>query len=117
MIRKCNERSVNMSKVAAIVQLGYFTSFYEDDDACGIVSQIEKNQDFDCLIRMGYANETGKKGQAEVKKLESFVKKYRNEELSLEDIEKLNVHFSIGDIKCHGVARTDEEIEALKAKA
>ena len=103
-----------MSRVAARVQMGYFNDVYEAEDACGIVREIEKNQDFDCLIGMAFGNGEKKR---EIKKLESFINRYREGSLTLEDIEKLEVHFSIGDIKCHGIARNEDEIAALKEQS
>ena len=32
------------------------------------------------------------------------------------DIKNLNVHLSIANLICHGIAETEEEVEALKAQ-
>ena len=45
---------------------------------------------------------------------EQFIEAQKQLTLTLDDIKNLDIHLSIGDIVCHGVAETEEEIEALK---
>ena len=104
-----------MSKCAALIEIGWIKKCFEADDPCGIIRKVEDIQDFGCLLRMGRMEE-GKKGQKELSKLEAFLDKYYDGTLTLKDIEKLNVHLSIGDIVCHGIAETEEEIAGLKAQ-
>lgn len=104
-----------MSKCAALIEIGWIKKCFEAEDPCGIIRKVEDIQDFGCLLRMGRMEE-GKKGQKELSKLEAFLDKYYDGTLTMEDIEKLNVHLSIGDIACHGVAETEEGIAALKAQ-
>ena len=104
-----------MSKCAAIIELGWVNKCFEADDPCGIIQEVEKFQDFECVIRMGRMEE-GKKGQKELDKLEAFLDKYHEGTLTMEDIQHLNIRLSIADITCHGIAKSDEEVQALKAK-
>ena len=104
-----------MSKCAALIEIGWVKKCFESDDPCGIIRKVEDIQDFGCLLRMGRMEE-GKKGQKELSKLEAFLDKYYDGTLTMEDIRKLNVHLSIGDIVCHGVAETEEGIAALKVQ-
>ena len=104
-----------MSKCAALIEIGWIKKCFEADDPCGIIHKVEDVQDFGCLLRMGRMEE-GKKGQKELSKLEAFLDKYYDNSLTLEDIKDLNVHLSIGDIVCHGVAETEDQIEALKVQ-
>ena len=102
-----------MSKCAALIEIGWVKKCFEADDPCGIIQKVEDIQDFGCLLRMGRMEE-GKKGQKELSKLEAFLDKYYDGTLTMEDIKKLNVHLSIGDIACHGVAENEEQIALLK---
>lgn len=104
-----------MSKCAALIEIGWIKKCFEADAPCGIIRKVEDIQDFGCLLRMGRMEE-GKKGQKELSKLEEFLEKYYDGTLTMEDIRKLNVHLSIGDIVCHGVAETEEGIAALKVQ-
>ena len=103
-----------MGKCAAKIQIGWIDKCFEADDPCGIIRKVEEIQDFGCLLRMGKAEE-GKKGQKELKKLEAFLEKYYNETLTMKDISELNVKLSIGNIVCHGVAETEDQIDNLKS--
>lgn len=100
---------------AAKIKLGWINDCFEGEDAIEIVQKMSVHQDFDCLIRMARMEET-KKGQKEVDKLEEFVKKYYDGTLTMDDIKALDVHLSVGNIVCHGIAETEEEIETLRAK-
>ena len=104
-----------MSKYSALIELGWIKKWFEGNDPCEILRQVEEYQDFDCLLRMGRMEET-KKGQKELSILEAFLDKYYDGTLTMEDIKKLNVHLSIGDIACHGIAETEEGIAALKTQ-
>ncbi len=104
-----------MSKCAAIIEIGYVTKCFEADDPTGIIRKVEDIQDFDCLLRMGYSIE-GKEGRKELAKLEQFLHKYNDDTLTMDDIKELNISLSIGNIACHGIAETAEEIAGLKAK-
>lgn len=101
-----------MSKVAAIIELGWTAALFEADDPCGIIRKVEDVQDFWCLLSMGYLYE-GKTGQRELSKLEAFLQKYYDGSLIMDDIKGLDIHLSAGDIVCHGIAQTEEEIESF----
>ena len=104
-----------MSSCAAIIQMGWFTRVFEGNDPCGIIRELEEVQDLECLLRMGRMEE-GKKGQKELSKLKAFLDKYHDEKLTMRDIKQLNIHLSVGDLVCQGIAETEEEVEALKAR-
>ena len=101
-----------MSKSAAIIELGWLKDCFEAEDPCGIIRKVENVQDFGCLLRMGHMYE-GKAGQRELSKLEAFLQKYYDGSLSMDDIKNLDIHLSIGDIVCHSIAQTEEEIESM----
>lgn len=65
------------------------------------------------MLRMGSIEE-GKEGKKELSKLESFIDKYNEGALDIDDIKNLSVHLSIGSIVCEGIAESEEQIEALK---
>ncbi len=104
-----------MSQYAARIRIGWIDQVFEGDDPCDIIRKVEEVQDFSCMLGMGRMEED-KKGQKELDKLEAFLNKYYDEKLTMKDIQKLNVHLSVGDIVCHGIAESEEEVEALKAK-
>ena len=104
-----------MSKYAAKIEIGWLVQCFEGDDPCGVIREVERVQDFGCLLRMGRMEE-GETGQQELDRLEEFLDKYYDGTLSMDDIKGLKVHLSIGDIVCHGIAMTEEEIEALKVQ-
>ena len=104
-----------MSKCAAIIEIGWITKLFEANDPCGIINRVEEIQDFGCLLRMGKMEE-GKRGQKELSKLESFLNKYYDGSLSMDDIRTLNVSLSIGNIICHGIAENEEQVLTLKEK-
>ena len=103
-----------MSKCAAVIQLGWMTECFEADDPCGIMREAERVQDFRCLLQMGRMQED-KNGQKELSKLEDFLEKYYGGSLTMDDIKTLDIHLSIANITCLGVANSEAEIEALKA--
>lgn len=98
---------------AARIEIGWINNYFEGETASEIMRQVEEYQDFGCLIRMGRMEE-GKKGQIELDKLEAFLEKYYEGTLEISDIEKLDIHLSIGDFICHGIAEGEEEIAKLK---
>ena len=102
-----------MNKCAAIIELGWIKQCFEANDPCGIIRKVEKVQDFDCLLEMGRMEED-EAGQKELDKLEVFLDKYHHKMLTMEDIKALNIHLSIADIICHGIATTPEDVAALK---
>ena len=94
-----------MSKFAAVIELGWIKQCFEADSPCGIIRKVEKVQDFGCLLDMGRMEED-EAGQKELDKLEAFLDKYHHRTLTMEDIKALNIHLSIANIACHGVAAT-----------
>lgn len=86
----------------ANIEMGPFTAKYKGDDPNEIIREIEFEQDFDCLLRMGRMQES-EEYQGELDKLEAFLDKYHDESLTIEDIKGLDIHLSLGNIICHGV--------------
>lgn len=97
-----------MSKCAALIQIGWLKKWFEADDPCGIIKQVEEIQDFSCLLRMGRSEE-GKKGQEQLNELEKFLDKYYDGSLTMEDIKKLNIRLSIGNIFCYEIMEAEEK--------
>lgn len=97
---------------AARIIIGWMDKVYSGDDASEIIKQVEKVQEFDCLISMGRSmGELSE--QNEINKLEQFVSLYRTGELTMQDIKKLDIKLSVGNIKCTGVAESEDEISKL----
>ena len=87
---------------AAKIAFGWVNQWFEGETPTEIIKAMEKYQDFGCLIRMGRENED-EAGQKELDKLEAFLKKYHDNELTMDDIKALNIHLSISDIVCHEI--------------
>ena len=98
---------------AAWIEIGWDNGCFEGETANEIIDKVAAYQDFGCLVMLAQQMES----EAVFKKLEAFVDKYWERELTMDDLKKLNIQLSIGWIKCHGVAEGEEEIKALKEKA
>lgn len=88
---------------------------FEGDSAYDLLSQLQRIQDMNCLVRMGSMMEDAK-GKKELKKLEKVLKKYQNDTLTMEDLAGFNVILSVGSFICLEVAEGEEEIQMLKEK-
>ena len=88
-----------MSKYIVELQVGMDRVKAEADDLCDIIRKVEENQDFGCVLRMGRAMED-EEGQKELDKLEAFLAKYHDDELTAEDVKELNIKLSCGNINC-----------------
>lgn len=95
-----------MSKYTANITIGWFEQNFEGDTPTEIMRSVERIQDFGCLLRMG-REEEGKKGQKELDKLEVFLQKYYENELTIDDIRSLDIKLSIGNIACNEVTEND----------
>ncbi len=80
-----------------------------------IAFQINEVQDILCLAGMASSMEK-KKNKKNVEKLQEFAERYLDEAINREDIEKLDINLSIGDIKCNEIIEGDSAEEQLKAK-
>lgn len=85
---------------SARIELGWVDKWFDGETADEIMKKVEEYQDFDCLISMAWSRE---KKQAEVKKLDEFIRKYNRGELTMEDLKNLDVKLSIANIKCHEI--------------
>ena len=105
-----------MKKYAALIEIGWVKRCFEGNNPYEIIREVEKIQDFSCLMRMGRMEED-RQGQKELNKLERFLRKYYNSTLTIKDIKNLDIHLSLGNIKCHGLAETEEEVIKLISSA
>ncbi len=80
-------------------QVGWMTVSAEGDTMEELVSEIEREQDLQCLVQMVGTMGT-KKDKKEVPKLMDFLDKYYAKQLTAEDVRNLNIHLSVGDLKC-----------------
>ena len=80
-----------------------------------IALKINEVQDILCLAGMAPSMEK-KKNKKNVEKLQEFAERYLDEAINREDIEKLDINLSIGDIKCNEIIEGDSAEEQLKAK-
>ncbi len=103
-----------MKKYAAKIEMGWIKAVFEGDSAREIMDEVARYQDLFCLVGMAQANERGA-GLKEVEKLEALVNGYYGGTLTMEDLKGLNIHLSVGDFICHGIAEGEEEIAKLKA--
>lgn len=97
---------------AAKIELGWANKWFKGETAIEIMRKVEDYQDFGCLIRMSRMYED-KNGQKEIDKLETFINKYYDDELTIEDIKSLDIHLSIGNFKCHRIAIGEEEVQKI----
>ncbi len=95
--------------------LGVQEYVFEGESLEEIMSRFEQVQDLGCLVRMGRSEENAA-GQKQLDKLEAFLEKYYEGNLTPEDIKTLNVKISIGAFRCLGIAEGEEEIDALRQK-
>ena len=104
-----------MSEYAAVFKLGWLVQCFEGDEPREIIEEVEKVQDFECLLEMGRMNERGL-GQIELDKLAVFLEKYHDDTLTMEDIKNFDITLSVGSLSCLGIGETESEIKALKAQ-
>jgi hypothetical protein len=90
----------------ARLEIGWIEEDFQGDTPEDIVREVEKVQDLDCLLRMGYEEE-GKRGRKELDKLAAFLEKYRSGKLTGKDLAALEINLSIGSIKCLSYEETD----------
>ena len=88
---------------AAKIEIGWVNDWFKGTTPSEIIKEVERCQDFGCLLRMGRNNEDDE-GQKELDKLEEFLEKYYSDELSMGDIKNLKICLSIGNIICHEVS-------------
>jgi len=93
--------------------LGHQKYIFKGEDASEIFSEFERIQNLSCLVRMGRANED-EEGQQQLDVLENMLEKYCSGELTMQDLKEFDVEISLGDMKCSGIAETDEELETLQ---
>ena len=98
---------------AAIFEIGMDIVLCEGDTAMELYEAACERQDFHCVLNMGamYEKAAGKK---ELKKLIAFLEKADDGTLTVDDIKALDVHLSIGNIRCRAFAEGEEEITTLK---
>ena len=103
--------------VAAIFEMesmwGPEKHFFEGDDASSLLSQFERVEDLNCLIRMGRM-QGPKKDQKELDKLEALLEKHYSDELTMDDLKKFSIKLSLGKLVVSAVAESDEEIEKIR---
>lgn len=93
-----------MSKYAATFSIGWMTIKAEGNTPAELVQEIEKAQDLQCLVQMAGTMGT-KKDKQEIRKLIDFLGKYNNDELTIDDVQNLDVQLSVGALKCVSVSQ------------
>ncbi len=87
--------------------------FFKGDSPGILLAQFNNVQDLECMSRMGCC--CGSKGdQSELEKLDAFLDKFRNDELTMEDLKDFSLKLSIGKIGVKAIAVNDEEIQKLE---
>lgn len=82
-------------KATIVLDNGYaekheYEGMYPDE----IISQLMRDQDLYCLLRMG------PQFGDDVSQLQNFIDKYEDGELTSDDIKSMNIVLTIGTIKC-----------------
>ena len=98
---------------AAWIEIGWDVDCFEGETANEIIDAVSWHQDFRCLLMMAQQMES----PSTFAKLEAFLDKYWDRELTMDDLKNLKIDLSIGRFYCHGIAEGEEEIKALKEKA
>lgn len=89
---------------------GHEAAVYTGEDAQEILFKFSRSQDLDCLLRMAKENEDAADA------LEDLLDKYNYGELVMADLQTMDIRFPAGAIRCSGIAETDEEVAALRAR-
>lgn len=95
--------------------MGLQQYIFEGGNPCSLLAQFEEVQDLSCLVRMGRMNE-GKRGQKALDQLEELLDRYYAGELTMEELQKVEIKISIGAFRCVKVVEGDEAIAALRAE-
>ncbi len=80
--------------------------------AAELLDSFEEVQNLHCLLRNGRAVEK-KKGQQALDVLEGILEKHYNGELTIEDIQSLDIEIKLGAIRCVTVVDGDDQIAKL----
>lgn len=96
--------------------IGTENYLFEGNDVATIVRKLLKENDLYCIASMGRSMGT-KSDQPQLSKIERFLKKYDNGNLSWEDLTKFEFKISTGSFRCIGIASEPEEVEKLKQQA
>lgn len=86
----------------ALIEIGWVQKWFSGETVEEIVSQIERYQDFGCMMMFG-RNLENPAGQKALDKLELFLDKYGKRKLTIDDLRELDLHLSIGNFICHEV--------------
>ena len=89
--------------------------FYKGEDANDLITQFNEDQNLTCLPEMGRSMGT-RKDKIVLAKLDNFLMKYYQGELTMDDLKDFSVNLSIGYIGVRALAETEEEVEKLEAK-
>ena len=98
-------------KYQATFQIGWMTVQAEGDTPEDLVRAVEREQDLQCLAQMAGSMGT-KKDKLEVRKLMEFLSKYYDGGLTIEDVRNLDVHLSVGTLKCESLTVSEDEGES-----
>lgn len=94
-----------MSKYSAVFKIGWMTVNANGDTLEDLIRKVEDAQDLQCLVQMAGMMGT-KKDKQEIRKLIDFLEKYGSNELTVEDVQNLDIKLSVGNLKCESL---DEE--------
>ncbi len=87
--------------------------FYTGVDANDLITQFNEDQNLTCLPEMGRSMGT-KKDKVVLEKLDSFLMKYYEGELTMDDLKDFSVNLSIGFIGVRAIALNSEEVKKLE---
>lgn len=93
--------------------MGCQQHIFQGESASDLLSEFERVQSLDCLVRMGRYQEN-QNGQKELDKLEAILDKHYDGSLTTDDLLTLDVSISLGTIKCVCVEAGDDAVDKLK---
>ena len=93
---------------------GYQKYILSGDKLMDVMDAFNDVQDLVCLDMMAHEEEGENPG--EVEKLHVIAHRYYNREVRAKDIQAIDIHLSVGIIKCDELIRGKDAVEKLKEK-
>ena len=93
---------------------GYQQYIFSGRKLMDLMDAFNDVQDLVCLDMMAHEEEN--ENADEVEKLHDIAHRYYNREVRAKDIEAIDIHLSVGIIKCDELVRGKDAVEKLKEK-
>lgn len=89
---------------------------FQGEDVHAVLSKFNERENLECFTRMRHLFADGEEGDKQCEKLSEFVDKWQDDELTLQELSELDIHFYSTAIRCLAVAEGEEAIAALAAR-